>query len=103
MQVAVIRDYGETANAKVNNLVSSLGISILTVVVFVGLFLNWRSALVVGIAIPISYGAALGMDLAFGYSINRVTLFALILALGLIVDDPIASIDNIERYLKRKI
>lgn len=70
--------------------------------VFVGLFLNWRSALVVGIAIPISYGAALGMDLAFGYSINRVTLFALILALGLIVDDPIASIDNIERYLKRK-
>ena len=102
VQVAVIRDYGDTANAKVNNLVSSLGISILTVVVFVGLFLNWRSALVVGIAIPISYGAALGMDLAFGYSINRVTLFALILALGLIVDDPIASIDNIERYLKRR-
>ncbi|OOF00073.1 hypothetical protein BZG77_01115 [Salinivibrio sp. IB643] len=53
----------------------------LTVVVFVGLFLNWRSALVVAIAIPISYGAALGLDLAFGYSINRVTLFALILAL----------------------
>ncbi|WP_182029897.1 efflux RND transporter permease subunit [Vibrio sp. B1FLJ16] len=102
VKVAIIRDYGETANAKVNNLVSSLGISILTVVVFVGLFLDWRSALVVGIAIPISYGAALGMDLLFGYSINRVTLFALILALGLIVDDPIASIDNIERYLKRK-
>ena len=47
------------------------------------------------IGATISYGAALGMDLAFGYSINRVTLFALILALGLIVDDPIASIDNI--------
>ena len=102
VKVAIIRDYGETANGKVNNLVSSLGVSILTVVVFVGLFLDWRSALVVGIAIPISYGAALGMDLLFGYSINRVTLFALILALGLIVDDPIASIDNIERYLKRK-
>ncbi|USD68282.1 efflux RND transporter permease subunit [Vibrio sp. SCSIO 43136] len=102
VEIEIIRDYGQTANDKVTNLVSSLGISILTVVVFVGLFLNWRSALVVGIAIPISYGAALGMDLAFGYSINRVTLFALILALGLIVDDPIASIDNIERYLKRK-
>ncbi|PFG58157.1 multidrug efflux pump subunit AcrB [Vibrio sp. ES.051] len=102
VKIEVIRDYGKTANAKVTDLVSSLSISILTVVVFVGLFLNWRSALVVGIAIPISYGAALGMDLAFGYSINRVTLFALILALGLIVDDPIASIDNIERYLKRK-
>ncbi|MGC9492601.1 efflux RND transporter permease subunit [Vibrio genomosp. F10] len=100
--VDIIRNYGQTADEKVTNLISSLGISILTVVVFVGLFLNWRSALVVGIAIPISYGATLGVDLLFGYSINRVTLFALILALGLIVDDPIASIDNIERYLKRK-
>ncbi|MCP5076590.1 MAG: efflux RND transporter permease subunit [Psychromonas sp.] len=102
VDIQIIRNYGETADGKVNNLISSLGISILTVVVFIGLFLNWRSALVVGIAIPISYGAALGLDLAFGYSINRVTLFALILALGLIVDDPIASIDNIERFLKRK-
>ncbi|TXR54977.1 efflux RND transporter permease subunit [Reinekea thalattae] len=102
VQFSVIRDYGQTANDKVSNLISSLAVSVLTVVVFVGLFLNWRSALVVGIAIPISYGAALAMDLAFGYSINRVTLFALILALGLIVDDPIASIDNIERYLNRK-
>ena len=98
----IIRNYGQTADLKVTNLLSSLGFSILTVVVFIGLFLNWRSALVVGIAIPISYGAALGLDLAFGYSINRVTLFALILALGLIVDDPIASIDNIERFLKQK-
>lgn len=102
VKVDIIRNYGQTADDKVSNLVSSLGVSIVTVVVFVGLFLNWRSALVVGIAIPISYGAALGMDLLFGYSINRVTLFALILALGLIVDDPIASIDNIERFLKRK-
>ncbi|OOE64533.1 efflux RND transporter permease subunit [Salinivibrio kushneri] len=99
VSVEIIRNYGQTADAKVKNLVSSLGIAVLTVVVFVGLFLNWRSALVVAIAIPISYGAALGLDLAFGYSINRVTLFALILALGLIVDDPIASIDNIERHL----
>lgn len=101
VEFRVIRNYGETANQKVGNLVSSLGIAILTVIVFIGLFLNWRAALVVGIAIPISYGAALGMDLAFGYTINRVTLFALILALGLIVDDPIASIDNIERFLRR--
>ncbi|WP_083651777.1 efflux RND transporter permease subunit [Photobacterium proteolyticum] len=102
VNLSVIRNYGDTANEKVGNLVSSLGLSILTVVVFVGVFLNWRSALVVAIAIPISYGAALAVDLAFGYTINRVTLFALILALGLIVDDPIASIDNIERFLKRK-
>lgn len=95
----VIRDYGETADDKVIELVSSLAVAILVVVVFVGLFLNWRAAAVVAIAIPISYGATLGMDLAFGYSINRVTMFALILALGLIVDDPIAAIDNIERHM----
>ncbi|RUO40493.1 AcrB/AcrD/AcrF family protein [Aliidiomarina taiwanensis] len=95
----VIRDYGETADDKVVELVSSLAVAVLVVVVFVGLFLNWRAAAVVAIAIPISYGATLGMDLAFGYSINRVTMFALILALGLIVDDPIAAIDNIERHM----
>lgn len=102
IEVDIIRNYSQTASDKVNNLVSSLGIAILSVVIFVGFFLNWRSALVVGIAIPISYGFALAMDLAFGYTINRVTLFALILALGLIVDDPIASIDNIERYLAKR-
>ena len=102
VKLEVIRNYGETADEKVMDLVSSLAIAIITVVIFVGLFLNWRAALVVAIAIPISYGATLGMDLLFGYTINRVTLFALILALGLIVDDPIASIDNIERFLREK-
>lgn len=102
VKLEVIRNYGETADAKVQELVSSLVIAIITVVIFVGLFLNWRAALVVAITIPICYGATLGMDLLFGYSINRVTLFALILALGLIVDDPIASIDNIERFLREK-
>lgn len=102
VHIDVIRNYGQTADDKVTNLVSSLGLAVLTVVVFVGLFLNWRAALVVALAIPVSYGATLLLDLLFGYTINRVTLFALILALGLIVDDPIASIDNIDRYLRRK-
>ncbi len=101
VKIAIIRDYGQTASDKVNNLVTSLGIAVVTVVVFVGLTLNWRSAMVVAIAIPVSYGATLGVDWLFGYTINRVTLFALILSLGLIVDDPIASIDNIERYLRK--
>lgn len=98
----IIRDYGETANDKVRELVSSLAVAVLVVVVFVGLFLNWRAAAVVAIAIPISYGVTLGMDLLFGYTINRVTLFALILALGLIVDDPIAATDNIERHIRKQ-
>lgn len=99
VRVEVIRNYGETADGKVTELVSSLAVAIIVVVVFVGLFLNWRAAAVVAIAIPISYGATLGVDLLLGYTINRVTMFALILALGLIVDDPIAAIDNIERHI----
>jgi multidrug efflux pump subunit AcrB len=96
----IIRDYGQTANDKINNLVSSLLVAVLTVVVFIGVFLGWRAALVVGLAVPICYGITLSLDFFAGYTINRVTLFALILALGLLVDDPITGVDNIERYFR---
>lgn len=99
IHLEVIRDYGKTADEKVNNLTSSLGFAVLTVVVFIGVFLGWRQALVVGLAVPICYGVSLALDLAFGYTINRVTLFALILSLGLLVDDPITGVDNISRFL----
>ena len=102
VHVEVLRDYGQTANQKVNNLASSLAFAIITVVIFIGVFLGFREALVVGLAVPICYGITLALDLAFGYTINRVTLFALILSLGLLVDDPITGVDNIERYLKRQ-
>ena len=102
VHVEVLRDYGQTADEKVNNLMASLGFAVLTVVVFIAVFLGWRPALVVGIAVPISYGITLAMDMAFGYTINRVTLFALILSLGLLVDDPITGVDNIERFLKER-
>ncbi len=99
VHVEVLRDYGETANEKVNNLTTSLAFAVFTVVVFIAVFLGWRSAVVVGLAVPICYGITLSLDLIFGYTINRVTLFALILSLGLLVDDPITGVDNIERYL----
>jgi len=99
IHLEVIRDYGKTADEKVNNLTSSLGFAIFTVVIFIGVFLGWRPALVVGLAVPICYGVSLALDLAFGYTINRVTLFALILSLGLLVDDPITGVDNISRFI----
>lgn len=102
VHIEVLRDYGETANQKVNDLTNSLAFAVVTVVVFIGVFLGWRAAIVVGLAVPICYGITLAIDLAFGYTINRVTLFALILSLGLLVDDPITGLDNIERYLKEK-
>lgn len=102
IHIEVLRDYGQTANEKVNDLTSSLAFAIVTVVVFLGVFLGLRAALVVGLAVPICYGITLALDLAFGYTINRVTLFALILSLGLLVDDPITGVDNIERFLRRR-
>jgi len=102
VHVEVLRDYGKTANEKVNDLTTSLAFAIFTVVVFIAVFLGWRSAVVVGLAVPMCYGITLSLDFIFGYTINRVTLFALILSLGLLVDDPITGVDNIERYLKKK-
>jgi multidrug efflux pump subunit AcrB len=102
VRVEVLRDYGQTANEKVNDLTSSLGFAVITVVIFIGVFLGWRAALVVGLAVPICYGITLGLDMVLGYTINRVTLFALILSLGLLVDDPITGVDNISRFMGRK-
>ena len=96
----IIRNYGRTADEKINNLITSLLIAVLTVVMFIGVFLGWRAAVVVGLAVPICYGITLMLDLFAGYTINRVTLFALILSLGLLVDDPITGVDNIKRYLR---
>lgn len=102
VHIEVLRDYGATADEKVSHLVGELAFAIFTVVIFIGVFLGWRQAWVVALAVPICYGMTLALDLAFGYTINRVTLFALILALGLLVDDPITGVDNITRFLQGK-
>ncbi|MEZ6019046.1 MAG: efflux RND transporter permease subunit [Planctomycetota bacterium] len=95
----VTRNYGVTANEKVNELVGHLLIAVGTIVVLVGASLGWRSAFVVSLAVPLTLAVTLFADLVVGYTINRVTLFALILSLGLIVDDPIVDVENIHRHL----
>ena len=99
----ITRDYGETANEKVNELVESLAIAVITVVGLIGLVIGWRAALVVALAIPVCYSVTLFINLLAGYTINRVTLFALILSLGLLVDDPITDVENIARYFAMRI
>ena len=99
----ITRDYGETANDKVNELVESLVIAVITVIALIGLVIGWRAALVIALAIPICYSVTLFINLLAGYTINRVTLFALILALGLLVDDPITDVENIARYFAMRI
>jgi multidrug efflux pump subunit AcrB len=95
----ITRNYGETANDKVNSLVKSLGEAIITVIALITFYMGWRTGTIVAIAVPITYSLSLLFNYMFGYTINRVTLFALILALGLVVDDPIVSVENIYRHL----
>ena len=98
----VTRDYGETADEKVNELVKHLGIAILCVIALLTVMLGWREALVVALAVPMTLAVTLLFNLLAGYTINRVTLFALILSLGLLVDDPIVDVENIHRHFKEK-
>ena len=99
VRVEVTRNTGQTAQQKVNELLSALGFAIAAVVVLLSVALGWREALVVALAVPISFSLALFVNYLFGYTINRVTLFALILSLGLVVDDPITNVDNIQRHI----
>ncbi|MBU1105569.1 MAG: efflux RND transporter permease subunit [Candidatus Riflebacteria bacterium] len=100
IDMIVSRNYGETANDKVNELLSSMLFAILTVVGLMAFTMGWRAAVVVGLSVPVSFALALFINLVAGFTINRVTLFALILSLGLVVDDPITNVDNIQRHLQ---
>ncbi len=103
MHLEVTRNYGETASDKVNGLLSSLGFAIISVVILLAFTLGFREAAVVALAVPLSFSLALFVNYIFGYTINRVTLFALILSLGLVVDDPITNVDNIQRHIRMNI
>ena len=95
----ITRNYGATAQEKVGGLLSSLLFAVLSVVVLLAITLGWKEALIVAVAVPISFSLALFVNYLFGYTINRVTLFALILSLGLVVDDPITNVENIQRHI----
>ncbi len=103
VRMLVTRNYGETADAKVNDLLSSLAFAMVTVVGLIAFTMGWREGLIVGLAVPVSFALSLFTNYVFGYSINRVTLFALILSLGMVVDDPITNVDNIQRHIRMGI
>jgi multidrug efflux pump subunit AcrB len=100
VRLVVTRNFGLTADEKVNELIEALGLAVLIVIALLTVSLGWRAALVVAIAIPVVFGLTLAVNLLFGYTINRVTLFALIVALGLLVDDPIVDVENISRHFE---
>lgn len=97
IQVSVTRNYGETANAKVNELMFKLFIATSAVTVLVFIFLGLRAALVVLIVIPVVLLFTVFSAWLMGYTIDRVSLFALIFAIGILVDDAIVVVENIYR------
>ena len=100
VQVVVTRNYGITANDKVKELEESLLVAIAVVMALLAIGLGFRQALVVAIAVPCVFGLTLVVNYLLGFSINRISLFALTVALGLLVDDPIVDVENIHRHFQ---
>ncbi len=98
IEVVVTRNDGKKANDAVNLLIENLGIALFSVFVITVFFLGWKEASIVGLAVPLILALTLGADYLFGPTINRVTLFALILALGMLVDGAIVVVENIHRH-----
>jgi len=96
--VTITRNDGKTANDAVNELVFHLIVSILVVIVLLYFTLGWREAAIVALAIPLTLFITLAIGMVAGQTINRITLFALILSLGLLVDDAIVVVENIHRH-----
>ncbi len=99
IQLTETRNYGETAREKASELILHLGLATLSVTVLIGLFLGWREALVVLVAVPVTLALTLFSYYALGYTLNRITLFALIFSIGILVDDAIVVVENIYRHL----
>ncbi|GIL16468.1 MAG: multidrug transporter AcrB [Oligoflexia bacterium] len=102
VQMTEVRNYGKSASDKSNELIEHLLIATLSVSVLIALFMGLRAALVVAVAIPVTLALTLAIYYFMGYTLNRVTLFALIFSIGILVDDAIVVVENIERHLRNK-
>jgi len=98
VEVIVTRDYGETANEKANELLFHLALATASIVLLMGIVIGWREGIVVLIVIPTTILLTLFASYVMGYTINRVSLFALIFSIGILVDDAIVVIENIARH-----
>ncbi len=100
LSVTVTRDYGETAAEKSNELLFHMGIAVFGVALLILFFLGWRESIVVMLAIPSTLALTLLIFYLYGYTLNRITLFALIFSIGILVDDAIVVVENIVRHLR---
>ncbi|MEW8114882.1 MAG: efflux RND transporter permease subunit, partial [Candidatus Thiodiazotropha endolucinida] len=100
VHATITRNYGATAEAKANKLISKLAFATLSVVGLVLLTIGWREALIVGAAVVVTLAITLFASWAWGFTLNRVSLFALIFSIGILVDDAIVVVENIHRHLQ---
>ncbi len=102
VEALVSRNYGETAREKVTTLKEHLGLAVIAVGIVIAVFMGWRSAVVVMLAVPITFALTLFVYQIFGYTLNRVTLFALIFVTGIVIDDSIIVAENMERHFRMR-
>jgi multidrug efflux pump subunit AcrB len=98
VKVEITRNYGETASHKVSELLLHLGVAILAVTVLVMLAMGWRGGLVVFFSVPLTFALTLFSYYMLGYTLNRITLFALVFVVGIVVDDSIIIAENMHRH-----
>ncbi|MFW6088202.1 MAG: efflux RND transporter permease subunit [Gemmatimonadota bacterium] len=102
VEIRVTRNYGETAREKVVTLQEHLLLAIIAVGIVVALSMGWRSAAVVMVAVPVTFALTLLVYRLFGYTLNRVTLFALIFVTGIVIDDSIIVVENMHRHFSMR-
>ena len=102
VHVKVTRNYGETATEKANELIEHLLIATFSIVLLIAVTLGWRESLIVAVTIPVTLAIALFLSELYGYSLNRVTLFALIFSIGILVDNSIVVLENIHRWFEMR-
>ena len=98
LTVSVTRHYGETAAEKSNELLLHMGIAVFSVAILIWLALGWRESGIVAVAIPATLALTLLVFYLYGFTLNRITLFALIFSIGILVDDAIVVVENIVRH-----
>jgi len=102
VHIKITRDYGETATEKANELIEHLLIATFSIVLLIAVTLGWRESLIVAVTIPVTLAIALFLSEMYGYSLNRVTLFALIFSIGILVDNSIVVLENIHRWFSMR-
>jgi multidrug efflux pump subunit AcrB len=100
LEVTVTRDYGRTATEKSDELLFHMALAVVGVTLLLALVLGWRESIVVAVAIPVTLALTLATFHVLGFTLNRVTLFALIFSIGILVDDPIVDVENVVRHFR---